>query len=372
MRRLLVALCLVATTVPVAAMASAPPAAAADPFIARGSVEQVYSYGHAPGATVSLLDASNAVIDSGPADSAGAKLFRDVAPGTGYQVQTPSGTVGPLTVTSSDVNPPGSFYDAEAAAHPLSAGYGYITTRDGTKLSINVTFPKDGSTGPWPVILNYSGYDPSQPGDPPREVAMYPYQGYVTVGVNLRGTTCSGGAFEFMEDLQALDGYDVVELLARQTWSNGNVGMAGISYSGYSQLYVGATNPPHLDAITPSSPYSDTYSGILYPGGILNDGFALGWATEREQDARATALNNTLIRTGSNLTSAFDEGAGVVTQSIREASNQMIEQIASETGLKVGGTLYSDALSEEGGPAATYIDLMRHNVSTIKGAVTGS
>jgi hypothetical protein len=289
MRRLLVALCLVATTVPVAAMASAPPAAAADPFIARGSVEQVYSSGHAPGATVSLLDASDAVVDSGPADSAGAKLFRDVAPGTGYQVQTPSGTVGPLTVTSSDVNPPGSFYDAEAAAHPLSAGYGYITTRDGTKLSINVTFPKDGSTGPWPVILNYSGYDPSQPGDPPREVAMYPYQGYVTVGVNLRGTTCSGGAFEFMEDLQALDGYDVVELLARQTWSNGHVGMAGISYSGYSQLYVGATNPPHLDAITPSSPYSDTYSGILYPGGILNDGFALGWATEREDDAKPRA-----------------------------------------------------------------------------------
>jgi predicted acyl esterase len=107
--------------------------------------------------------------------------------------------------------------------------------------------------------------------------------------VNLRGTTCSGGAFEFMEDLQALDGYDVVETLAQQTWSNGSVGMAGISYSGYSQLYVGATNPPHLNAIAPASPYSDTYSGILYPGGILNDGFALGWATERQDDAKPRA-----------------------------------------------------------------------------------
>jgi predicted acyl esterase len=212
-----------------------------------------------------------------------------VPPGSGYQVRTTAGTVGSLTVTSSDVNPPGSFYDAEAAAHPLSEGYGYLTTRDGTKLSVNVTFPTDDSPGPWPVILNYSGYDPSQPGSPPQEVAMYPYQGYVTVGVNLRGTTCSGGAFEFMEDLQALDGYDVVELLARQPWSNGNVGMAGISYSGYSQLYVGSTNPPHLDAIAPASPYSDTYSGILYPGGILNDGFALGWATERENDAKPKA-----------------------------------------------------------------------------------
>lgn len=285
MRRLLVALCLMATAVPLVATATATPAVAVDAFTARGSVEQVYSYGHTPGATVSLLDGANAVVDSGPADTAGAKLFRNVAPGSGYQVQTTDGTVGPLTVTSSDVNPSDSFYAQRALDEPLAAGFGYLTTRDGTKLSINVTMPNDGSTGPWPVILNYSGYDPSRPGDPPQEVAMYPFQGYVTVGVNLRGTTCSGGAFEFMEDLQALDGYDVVETLAHQTWSNGNVGMAGISYSGYSQLYVGSTNPPHLRAIAPTSPYSDTYSGILYPGGILNDGFALGWATEREQDA---------------------------------------------------------------------------------------
>ncbi len=289
MRRLFVALCLMATAVPLAVTATATPAVAVDAFTARGSVGQVYSYGHVSGATVELLDGTSAVVDSGTADTAGAKLFRDVVPGTGYQVRTTAGTVGPLTVTSSDVNPPDSFYAQRALDEPLAAGFGYLTTRDGTKLSINVTMPNDDSPGPWPVILNYSGYDPSQPGSPPQEVAMYPYQGYVTVGVNLRGTTCSGGAFEFMEDLQALDGYDVVETLAHQSWSNGNVGMAGISYSGYSQLYVGSTNPPHLRAIAPASPYSDTYSGILYPGGILNDGFALGWATEREQDAKPKA-----------------------------------------------------------------------------------
>ena len=47
---------------------------------------------------------------------------------------------------------------------------------------------------------------------------------------------------------------------------------------------------------------------------------------------------------------------------------RLIEQIARETGQKVGGTLYSDALSPPGGPAATYIDMMRHNVTTIRGA----
>ncbi|WEX79447.1 zinc ABC transporter substrate-binding protein AztC (plasmid) [Sinorhizobium numidicum] len=51
---------------------------------------------------------------------------------------------------------------------------------------------------------------------------------------------------------------------------------------------------------------------------------------------------------------------------------RLIEQIAGETGLKVGGTLYSDALSGEDGPAATYIDMFRYNVNTIKAAILGS
>jgi zinc/manganese transport system substrate-binding protein len=65
-----------------------------------------------------------------------------------------------------------------------------------------------------------------------------------------------------------------------------------------------------------------------------------------------------------------DKAAAVFVENI--ADPRLIEQIASETGLKLGGTLYSDALSDEGGAAATYIELMRHNVSTIKGAVNGS
>jgi zinc/manganese transport system substrate-binding protein len=51
---------------------------------------------------------------------------------------------------------------------------------------------------------------------------------------------------------------------------------------------------------------------------------------------------------------------------------RLIEQISKEAGVKVGGALYSDALSGPDGPAATYIDMMRHNVMTIKGAILGS
>lgn len=295
MRRLLVVLCLAASGVPLALaptnVAAAAPTqdAAAAPFTAGGSVEQVYSNGHAAGAVVELLDGDGTLVEEGVADAAGAKLFREVPPGPGYQVRTSAGTVADLTVTSPDEHPSESWYVEQAAAQPLAAGYGYVETRDGTDLSVNVTFPIDAGPGPWPVLVNYSGYDPSQPGAAPQEAATYPFQGYVVVGVNMRGTGCSGGTFEFMEDLQALDGYDVIENLAQQPWSNGDVGMVGISYSGYSQLYVAATHPPHLDAIAPLSPYSDTYSAILYPGGILNNGFAYEWATERENNAKPSA-----------------------------------------------------------------------------------
>ena len=51
---------------------------------------------------------------------------------------------------------------------------------------------------------------------------------------------------------------------------------------------------------------------------------------------------------------------------------RLIEQIGSETGIEVGGALYSDALSAADGPAPTFLDMMRHNIGTIAGAIRGS
>jgi len=65
-----------------------------------------------------------------------------------------------------------------------------------------------------------------------------------------------------------------------------------------------------------------------------------------------------------------DKAAAVFVENV--TNPRLIEQIAKETGLKVGGALYSDALSSADGPATTYVDLMRHNIRTIAGAVTGS
>jgi len=49
---------------------------------------------------------------------------------------------------------------------------------------------------------------------------------------------------------------------------------------------------------------------------------------------------------------------------------RLLQRIADETGARIGGTLYSDALSDEKGPAASYIDMMRHNVKELKAALT--
>jgi uncharacterized protein len=109
--------------------------------------------------------------------------------------------------------------------------------------------------------------------------------GFAVVDVHLRGTGCSGGAFDYFEPLQDLDGYDVIETVAHQPWVLGHkVGMMGISYGAISQLFTAETDPPDLEAISPLSTIDATAS-TLYPGGILNTGFALGWAQQRQHDA---------------------------------------------------------------------------------------
>lgn len=65
-----------------------------------------------------------------------------------------------------------------------------------------------------------------------------------------------------------------------------------------------------------------------------------------------------------------DKAAAIFVENI--SNGRLAEQIASETGLKIGGTLFSDSLSPPDGPAATYLDMMAHNIATIKGAILGS
>jgi hypothetical protein len=276
------------------------PAEAAS-FEAAGSVEQVYATGLPAGAQVSLYDSEGGEVASKSANGLGGVLFRDVAPGDGYRVGLTS--VGPesapLGVLTTQPEPVDTGFYAQSIP---PGGYGYLTTRDGTKLAINVHPPQDVTkvlpgvelpplpSGPTPTLIEYSGYGYANPAGPENGISILAnLMGFTVVDVNMRGTGCSGGAFDFFEPLQSLDGHDVIETIARQPWVlNDTVGMMGISYGGISQLFTAATRPPSLAAISPLSVIDNTQT-TLYPGGILNTGFALEWAKERVHDAEAAS-----------------------------------------------------------------------------------
>jgi uncharacterized protein len=273
-------------------------AAASEPaFDAHGSVEQVYATGLPAGAPVSLLDGAGQEVAAKSADELGGVLFRDVAPGVGYRVASGGEESAPLTVLTTQSAPPST--DLYGQSIP-SSGYGYLTTRDGTKLAIDVHPPQDVTkvlpgvelpplpSGPTPTLVEYSGYGYANPAGPENGISILAnLMGFTVVDVNMRGTGCSGGAYDFFEPLQNLDGYDVVETIAHQPWAlHHEVGMMGISYGGISQLFTAQTRPPDLAAISPLSVIDNTQT-TLYPGGILNTGFALEWAKERVHDAEA-------------------------------------------------------------------------------------
>jgi predicted acyl esterase len=279
------------------ALALALPAAAEAKIDAHGSARQVYVRGAEPGAKVTLKNAAGKVVRTRKANELGGALFRGVKPGEGYTV---TGSDEKLTVaddsTTSAAPPDTKVYDQELP----TKGYGYMTTRDGTKLAYYVHPPQDVATalpigplvqdlpaaGPFPTLVEYSGYGYANPAGPDSGIAVLAnLMGFAVVDVNMRGTGCSGGAFDFFEPLQSIDGYDVVETVARQSWVKGNkVGMMGISYGGISQLFTAQTNPPSLAAIAPFSVIDQTQT-TLYPGGVLNTGFAVNWAKERQHEA---------------------------------------------------------------------------------------
>ena len=284
-------------------------AASASAFTAEGSAEQVYVTGLAPDAQTSLLSSSGATVYTQNADSEGGLLFRNVAPGKKYRVHvTSSGErSGPLTVHSDAAAPwdPG-IYEQSIPDN----GYTYLTTRDGTQLAISVHPPSSPAgepgvpssfhfpqlpipgvptlsyTPPYPTLIEYSGYGYANPAGPENGIAVLAnLMGFAVVDVNMRGTGCSGGAFDFFEHMQNLDGYDVIETIAHQPWVLGHkVGMLGISYGGISQLFTAQLRPPDLAAIAPLS-VIDATATTLYPGGIRNDGFAVAWAEQRQQNA---------------------------------------------------------------------------------------
>jgi uncharacterized protein len=269
-------------------------AAPLDAEVSAG-VGHVVVTGAEPGTELHLVDADDRAVDaffvptgaraaSGTVDDQGNLLFGRVPAATGYRVVAGEGDSAevsdPLDVLAVGDPPDAGLYEGQH----LEEGINYLEMRDGTSLAAMVRFPSVArddvpDDGPYPTVIEMSGYDPANPDSPEPASQLADALGYATVGINLRGTGCSGGSLSFFEGDQVADGYDAVEIVAGQDWvANHRVGMVGLSYPGITELFMASTTPPDLAAIAPQSVIDEVYSGILYPGGIYNSGFAREWS----------------------------------------------------------------------------------------------
>ncbi|CAG8918563.1 unnamed protein product [Penicillium salamii] len=102
--------------------------------------------------------------------------------------------------------------------------------------------------------------------------AEYCPRGFAIVNVDARGAGDSDGSIVIMGSQEGEDGHDVIEALAKMTWCNGNLGLAGNSHLGIVQWFIAATQPPSLKAIAPWEACGDLYREQFVRGGAWDNG----------------------------------------------------------------------------------------------------
>jgi hypothetical protein len=130
----------------------------------------------------------------------------------------------------------------------------WIPMKDGVRLAVKLYIPEGAKADEkFPAVLEYHPYRKDD-ATAERDYELYSYfarRGYVCARVDIRGFGNSEGLptdREYSEQEQ-LDGLQIISWLAHQPWSNGNVGMMGISWSGFNSLQMAMRHPPELKAI---------------------------------------------------------------------------------------------------------------------------
>ncbi len=147
---------------------------------------------------------------------------------------------------------------------------------DDTQIWLDLYRPADADEGV-PVILVKTPYQvlgavgceeipPHECPYTPWLVEEYAPRGYAVAFADVRGNHNSGGCIDQSGPKQWQDGYNVVEWLGGQEWSNGKVGMYGASYDGETQFTTALLNPPSLKTIVPTASVSNQYEYSFYDG----------------------------------------------------------------------------------------------------------
>jgi len=166
----------------------------------------------------------------------------------------------------------------------VQAAVQYITMPDGTKLATYVTLPADSSgkavAGTFPTVLVETAYNGVSGDVVPALGGADAYiveHGYATVVVDVRGTGQSTGSWDaFGADEQA-DYAQVVDWVTQQSFSNGSIGLYGVSYLGITAIITAAQDHPAVKAAFPIVPIGDGYRDIVFTGGQINPTFIPFW-----------------------------------------------------------------------------------------------
>jgi uncharacterized protein len=178
----------------------------------------------------------------------------------------------PITMDDGVVLRADVFRPADAGKHPVILSYGPYAK--------GLSF-QEGYKGNWarlikaaPEVLRGSSnkYQNWELVDPEKWVP----DGYASVRVDSRGAGCSPGYLDVWSPRETQDLYQCIEWAGTQSWSNGKVGINGISYYAMNQWQVGALKPPHLAALCIWEGASDYYREVCRHGGILCD-FLSSW-----------------------------------------------------------------------------------------------
>jgi putative CocE/NonD family hydrolase len=171
----------------------------------------------------------------------------------------------------------------------------YVAVRDGTRLAVDVYRPivDDAAVeGPLPVLLTFERYHRarmSPDGSIQTQEQLWPFvttwlsHGYVVVAADVRGSGASFGTRpgEFL-DTDSTDASDLIDWITDQPWSDGNVGMYGLSYPGMTQWMAAGAAPEGLKAIVPAMTMFDLFS-FSYPGGVFLDDAMDIWANSTNE-----------------------------------------------------------------------------------------
>ncbi len=144
----------------------------------------------------------------------------------------------------------------------------WIVLKDGTRLAARIWMPQAASAAsPVPAVLEFLPYR-KRNGTAPRDESTYPVfaaAGIAGVRVDIRGSGESDGVIDGEYTARELsDAVEAIEWIAAQAWSNGNVGMMGISWGGFNSLQVAALKPPALKAVISLSSTVDRYNDDIH------------------------------------------------------------------------------------------------------------